>query len=102
MLLRGTKTLEPTMFPSICPSEFLVRGMKKPSIYMPCWGLNLKGDVCNRICWRLGFRGVFWGKKLVLGADFHAWDKTLNISYRTKVTQNQIMTHINSLEKQSM
>ena len=36
-----------------------------------------------------------WGEEFVLGVDFHTWDNTLNISYKTKATQNQIITHRN-------
>lgn len=62
MLLRGTETLEPAMFPSICPSEFLVGGMKKPSIYTPCWGLNLKGMCAIEFVGDWDFVGCFGGR----------------------------------------
>ena len=59
------------MFPSICPSEFMVGGMNDPSVYAHCWGWNLSGYVC----WNVFGRGivlmvVVW-VVLVFGAFFH-------------------------------
>jgi hypothetical protein len=63
--------------PSICPSEFLVGGMKDPSVYMHCCGWYLMGCYI----WYEAGRGlvvkvcVVW--VLCLGVFFHVLENLM-------------------------
>jgi hypothetical protein len=70
VLLLGLYTLEPAVFPSIWPSEFLVGGMNEPSVYVHCCGWKLGGYVFLNVFGRgyyvvaydldsVGFWGIF-------------------------------------------
>jgi hypothetical protein len=43
VLLLGQNIPDPAVLPTIWPSEFLVGGMNDPSVYMHCFGWNLRG-----------------------------------------------------------